>query len=433
MSQRVYDSLDLYGGNVLGSGGYGCIFYPALKCSKEKTPYNGVSKLMKKKYADIEFKEYMTLTPIIKKIPKYKNYFLLGNIKKCAPREIPHREIVKSKKCDKILEITNRGDGGKLRKFLKTQRRNYSIINMPNGGVSLVDWLEERSAHGITSNDIAWFSKKIKELIKNAVVPMNKLGVIHNDLKSDNLLTLGGKVRLVDWGLSFQIPRKRFVIPYRTTKYIIQFNVPPSNILFSMLSVYPIEVFKSMESSRENIKKYIIDYCENNGEGHKKYIEDYILPAFFPEGKDYYEFLTDYIEIIIRGDDGSTRGGAAADAINRTFNVPRELSPHMVSFFTNDYYKVCDIYGMLSCFFDILSYKQYTNATNVIRELFVDYVWKNPRKLDLNIIYKYIDRISDGGGVGAARNVFELFAGSSRTQRRRARQLRKTVQTRRRH
>ena len=40
------------GGNVIGSGGFGCVFRPALKCSKKKQrKTNMVSKLMTRKHA----------------------------------------------------------------------------------------------------------------------------------------------------------------------------------------------------------------------------------------------------------------------------------------------------------------------------------------------------------------------------------------------
>ena len=34
------------GGKMIDSGGYGCVFYPALLCKNKTTRRNGVSKLM---------------------------------------------------------------------------------------------------------------------------------------------------------------------------------------------------------------------------------------------------------------------------------------------------------------------------------------------------------------------------------------------------
>jgi hypothetical protein len=41
-----------YGGKVIASGGYGCIFRPALKCVNKPRPKNEVSKLMTNKHIE---------------------------------------------------------------------------------------------------------------------------------------------------------------------------------------------------------------------------------------------------------------------------------------------------------------------------------------------------------------------------------------------
>ena len=52
------------GGKAIGSGGYGCVFYPALKCEgstdREK---NKISKLMPDDYAIQEYEEITRLKP----------------------------------------------------------------------------------------------------------------------------------------------------------------------------------------------------------------------------------------------------------------------------------------------------------------------------------------------------------------------------------
>ena len=43
------------GGKPINSGGYGCIFKPALKCKGKTKRENGISKLMTKEHADSEY------------------------------------------------------------------------------------------------------------------------------------------------------------------------------------------------------------------------------------------------------------------------------------------------------------------------------------------------------------------------------------------
>jgi hypothetical protein len=68
------------GGKVLASGGFGCIFSPALKCKgSTQRKRNTVSKLMISKNATREYDEISKLNNILNKIPNYKIYLLIDN------------------------------------------------------------------------------------------------------------------------------------------------------------------------------------------------------------------------------------------------------------------------------------------------------------------------------------------------------------------
>ena len=68
------------GGKVLASGGFGCIFSPALKCiDSAQRKRNTVSKLMISKNATKEYEEISKLNIVLNKIPNYKLYFLIDN------------------------------------------------------------------------------------------------------------------------------------------------------------------------------------------------------------------------------------------------------------------------------------------------------------------------------------------------------------------
>ena len=77
---------DKEGGNVLASGGFGCVFSPALKCN-DKTNENTqpqskkkhISKLMLKKYAIQEYDEIKNIKEKLKYIHNYEDYFLIEN------------------------------------------------------------------------------------------------------------------------------------------------------------------------------------------------------------------------------------------------------------------------------------------------------------------------------------------------------------------
>ena len=62
------------GGKVLASGGYGCVFTPALKCEgSKKRDINKVSKLMTDKHATQEYEEIISIKEKLDTIKNYKN------------------------------------------------------------------------------------------------------------------------------------------------------------------------------------------------------------------------------------------------------------------------------------------------------------------------------------------------------------------------
>ena len=68
------------GGQLIASGGFGCVFYPSLKCENQDfTDNNTISKLMTTKHAQDEYKQINKYKNILKVIPNYDKYFLLND------------------------------------------------------------------------------------------------------------------------------------------------------------------------------------------------------------------------------------------------------------------------------------------------------------------------------------------------------------------
>ena len=71
------------GGLAIDSGGYGCIFYPSLPCNNTTTK-GTITKLMRKKYANDEYKKIQTIYNLLKNIPNFSKYFLINDINYCS-------------------------------------------------------------------------------------------------------------------------------------------------------------------------------------------------------------------------------------------------------------------------------------------------------------------------------------------------------------
>ena len=103
------------GGKVIASGGFGCIFKPALHCINEHeqsdndsiniSNHNKISKLMSAKHAKDEYQQIQQFKSILHVIPNYEHYFLLNNITLCKPKPLTNEDLIRyDKKCKALTK-----------------------------------------------------------------------------------------------------------------------------------------------------------------------------------------------------------------------------------------------------------------------------------------------------------------------------------------
>ena len=269
------------GGKVIGSGGFGCIFRPQIKCNASEKIYGdnkydptGISKVMIKKYGKQEYRELTKFMPIIKTIPNNEKYFMMSQITACHPEPFTEEDLIDFdiKKCS-----------GLKKKGFKKENINSFLdelytINMSYGGDD-VDVFIKKNINNIKV--VKLFNTKMIELLKNAVIPMNERGIYHGDLKSANILIEKTKTtiytRIIDWGLSgIYLPDKLLSkddwekIPEIFRNRPFQYNVPFSNILFSnafhrYYDNFLLENNGDLTHLRRFIKQFTDYYIESNG------------------------------------------------------------------------------------------------------------------------------------------------------------------------
>ena len=72
------------GGVVIGSGGFGCVFQPSLKCADSDSANNKsskkyITKVMLKRHAEEEYNVMKEFRSILKKVKNYEKYFKHSN------------------------------------------------------------------------------------------------------------------------------------------------------------------------------------------------------------------------------------------------------------------------------------------------------------------------------------------------------------------
>ena len=261
------------GGEVMASGGFGCIFTPELKCKnqglKREGP-RGVSKLMLSKYAKEEYEDTIKYKHILSKIPNYKDYFLLDGFSMCDPAPLSKSDLKHYKTRCKALQKRNI-----TKKQVNKRLSELKIINMPYGGEDLGDYIESNR----TPADLANMNDAMINLLKNGILPMNELGVYHLDVKESNILIdfIGGKtrVKLIDWGLSSTYNEEAGdQIPDTLIRRSFQYNVPMSIALFTRQFKREYAAFLETAQSpdfdviSEFVSKYLVATFEERGTGH---------------------------------------------------------------------------------------------------------------------------------------------------------------------
>lgn len=376
------------GGKVLASGGFGCVFKPALKCSgsthREK---DKVSKLMTEKHAREEYEEIVAFKTKLDSIKNYENYFLLYDATLCKPARIDTSDLVNyTKKCSALPKSNI------TRLNINTSLDKVMILNMPNGGVAVDDYIYENGSY----DKIYDLHIKLVNLFKKGIIPMNLKNIFHNDIKDSNVLVDesvdGVKTRLIDWGLSTEYkPFEDEPFPKTWRNRPLQFNVPFSVIIFSDYFIEKYSKFiedggdyKDTDQLRPFVVNYVTSWMKERGAGHYKFINEimYILCSKSltsineKQKPDVIEteFTMHYIvEYIV-------------DILKKYTKFRKDGTLNLRDYLDNVFVKNVDVWGFINVYFPILEllYNNYDKLNSdemelfeILKGIFINYLYLN--------------------------------------------------------
>jgi len=269
------------GGEVIGSGSYGCVFKPPLKCKNtqknmattknKKTKKNLISKLVLRYEGAEEYSFNKTVVDRIKKLDNYKiikKYFMvIDDI--CVPEKL--------KKRDKESLIT-RCENMVSKEYLENKLENIAILNMKYGGINIDSYII--SSIGLEEVYLFKFISKLIgnliDLMENGISVMHNVNLYHTDIKSLNLLLSNNKkyISMIDWGLSIvELPKH-----YDSVYSGIHFNRPYESLLFNNENIIP------------TLKEYLLLMLDqlvvNN-----RFSREKLIKAFYVK-QDYWGIMT---------------------------------------------------------------------------------------------------------------------------------------------
>jgi len=262
------------GGKVIASGGFGCVFQPALRCKNSLSrPKNSISKLMSKHHGIIEMDHINIIFKKLNKIPNYQNYFVIKNITSCQPNILTEKDLISFEKTCTALPKMNINEEN-----INNNLDELLMISMPDMGLPIDDYIIKNN----TYNDFKIINKSLINLLLNGIIPMNKRYIFHSDIKDSNILIdkedKNMFARLIDWGLTTEyIPNSNTRVPKVWYNRPIQYNMPYSNILFSDIFIKSYHNF--LENNIKDIEldkiiSFVKEFCvfyfnrRNKGPGH---------------------------------------------------------------------------------------------------------------------------------------------------------------------
>lgn len=218
---------------LIGSGTYGCLYYPPLSCKeKELNEKYGNKDYALKVSTEEGIRDDLKLSPVLQKIDPLQQYFLYIIPKKCS------LDIPKDYLMNKCIVVQKEPDKKYVGHFIKY------------GGIALNEYLNKYPKK-ITINRIwKWLIKLIY-----AVSLLQKERIFHGDIKINNIIIDDlDNIYLIDFGLS-TIVDKLFIDFSGDFKY---------NFIQTFYSIYPYfwNVLKGTETQLE--EEYEDRFTENN-------------------------------------------------------------------------------------------------------------------------------------------------------------------------
>ena len=275
------------GGEMIDSGGFGCVFRPPLRCANKTRKHDGISKLQIKKNALNEYNTIKSIQKVLKKVPNYKDYYII-DATKCVPDKLTAMDQ-QNMTCTTLerRNITQKNINKHLKKLM--------LIQMEYGGISL-----KKIARSIeTYSQLVKFYSDLLVFFERGILPMNNVGIIHSDIKLPNIL-FHKKLKLIDWGYTYNLNTKHEIIPKR-----FHYNICFGVVLFDKQEIIH-EYFKNYEVNRDNVKlfcEYIVEQFEH--EGHYESLEE-MLDYLDVHNLKY--IVVEYLsEIVLKYTDEKTR------------------------------------------------------------------------------------------------------------------------------
>lgn len=181
--------MPLVGGVAIALGSFGCVFKPALRCEGEsERKADSISKLMSLRTAMVEDAANKRVRDAIATLPTaVANHFIVGD-PMCTPAKLDKEEDTPGIKMCGYVAMT-----------VRTRPELVRNITQQDGGMTLIHYVND-ARHATAEHYLPLLQQWV--FTARALRALNATGIMHGDVKDDNLVFAGSVLRVIDWGQS---------------------------------------------------------------------------------------------------------------------------------------------------------------------------------------------------------------------------------------
>ena len=332
-----------------------------------------------------EMGTFEKIKDVINDVPENGKYFIPNKkapYVDCRPDQQESEALKNLKVCTNFLNVSPSLEmeeacdiDDTCDEWFEKNRSKFALIQQADGGDEFAKYIRKLDHKNFKEN-FRLINKKMIELIQNGVSPMNKKGLLHLDIKPENMVIKLNKLnpedtllRLIDWGFAINTNRKSFPqIQYELkVTHTSMYNVPLSNILLDNGLIVSIDaaLLKIPSMSNSDIARRIFkrvndkwdtELAKGDKSNHLPFILENIMLIYNKLGDINFakEKWIEYIKAILN-----------KYINNKIFNVQQ--------YFEQIYEPNVDIYSVLTSYISIIKEKNYIAPDSSS----LNYKWNN--------------------------------------------------------
>ena len=272
------------GGDLIGSGSFGCVFHPAIKCKGQKNvDKDTVSKIFFSPESKQEALEEMKIDNMIRKIKGNTRWAHIWD-KNCVPNK--YSDIQKNEPKIEECIYDNRLSEYDFDKYRRMLQGTYAGVTMDHVFNNLFNKSVFKKKELFIKNFLQMM--RLMKPLFIGLVEMYKNNISHNDIKFDNIMIDGDGCKFIDFGLAAKTDNLKFYKQRSMCEFIDDRIYPPypyefiylfadNDVLDDERNDKEYDIYRSLHDryqlvhetvfKRQKLKEYLLGLIDTSKDG----------------------------------------------------------------------------------------------------------------------------------------------------------------------